>query len=349
MTEIAKKTTMLALRMQQAEEIRQAVACFIPENAENQEVFSKNCLFYIIKNKAVMSDNWLTINNIQVDLFEFLQKMYEMSRCGLSLIDGDFSVVTYAGGQVVCVPEWRAERRIAESKGLTITFLHGKAGDEFMQEANPLKHTFSIRPRKGSFSSISEKEITTKNGGKMKVRQVTNDVIWYAVVAETADGQRFSYVESTENILMRANPKTLQFYNDPNAQHTMYEKFVLRQLLKRLPSNLRGVDFDKVDQPDFEDTEYAEYEDVAPTNVEAKVEEKKPKVLETKLLPLVEGSETWFKMIDSIRAKKVTYEQIARKYDTKPFEAQIRQFFADADKSVSESENNEESPLKLEL
>lgn len=341
--------SLIEQKKMQLAEFQQVASVLLPEKEEDANLFCKNVMFYCLKNKAVMNGETVTVNGITIDIFTFLQKMYEMSRCGLSLIDGEFSVVTYAGGQVVCVPEWRAERRIAESKGLTITFLHGKAGDEFMQEANPLKHTFSIRPRKGSFSAICEKEITTKSGGKMKVRQATNDVVWYAAVAETAGGQRFSYVESTENILMRANPKTLQFYNDPNAQHTMYEKFVLRQLLKRLPSNLRGVDFDKVDQPDFDDTEYAEYEDVAPTNVEAKVEEKKPKVMETKLLPLVEGSETWFKMIDSIKARKVTYEQIARKYDTKPFEAQIRQFFTDADKSVSEDENNEESPLKLEL
>ncbi|MBQ4214698.1 MAG: hypothetical protein II663_00315, partial [Bacteroidales bacterium] len=67
-------------------------------------------------------------------------------------------------------------------------------------------------------------------------------------------------------------------------------------------------------------------------------------------------SETWFKMIESIKAHKVTIEQIARKYDIEPIRAQIEQLF-DTYKETPEANENggetaetaENSPLSLNL
>lgn len=314
------QNTALTMRLQQAEEIKQVVECFIPETTEKQAIFAKNCQFYLIKNKAQMVDGNILINyeekevngkkitkGTKVDLFEFCQKMYLASKAGLSLIDGEFSFITYDGGEVVVVPDFRAEKRIAEEKGLTIGFVHGRKGDTFTIEPDPLKHTFNINSHTGKFAEIKTTKKVSKQGKEYSVNEVQNDILWYGVIAKVNEtGEEFSYVESTQNIILRANPKTQQFYSDPNAKDTMFEKFVLRQLIKRLPSNLRGIDFDKWEGK-FENIEEAEIVEEAP----------KPKTPPTQAkLPLVKGSETWAKMETAIKAGKVKdIAPIERKYE----------------------------------
>ena len=296
----------LAMRLQQANEIKQVVECFIPETTEKQAIFAKNCQFYLIKNKAQMVDGNVVINGVKVDMFEFCQKMYLASKAGLSLIDGEFSFITYDGGEVVVVPDFRAEKRIAEEKGLTIGFVHGRKGDEFTIEADPLKHGFKIQPRKGEFAKIESKTATSKAGKQYAVNEVQNDILWYGVIARVNEtDEEFSYVESTQNILLRANPKTLKFYKDPNAKDVMFEKFVLRQLIKRLPSNLRGIDFDKWEGK-FEQVEDAQIVEETPSQ---------PRPIEQGKLPLVKDSETWEKMTKAIKGGKVKdITAIERKY-----------------------------------
>ena len=302
----------LAVRMQQAEAIKNAVACFIPETPEAQATFSKNCLFYAVKNKAVFNGDVITINGVNVDLFEYLQKMYLASKAGLSLIDGDFSFITYDGGEVVVVPDFRAEKCIAESKGLTIQFLHGREGDTFTQLPDPLQHEFNIKPKAGKFTNIKSKQGTSKSGKAYAINEVENDVVWYAAVAQVNDTNTiFSYVESTENILLRANPKTLKFYKDPNAKDSMCEKFVLRQLIKRLPSNLRGIDFDKWEGK-FEDVDQ---ETTTTANAPAEDTAAKPtRTTQPERLQLVKDSELWGKMVAAIKSGKVTNIAAIDKY-----------------------------------
>ena len=351
-----QQSTALATRLQQAEMIKNAVVCFIPEtDPEKQTLFTKNSLFYLVKNKGYLKDDKVCLPKangepLQIDLFEYLQKMYLASKAGLSLIDGDFQFVPFGGKNptIAVVPDFRAEQKIAEGRGLVISYIHGRAGDEAESLPIPLKHNFTLRSRKQGFDKIKTVNAYTK--------EVENDdVTWYACVAKVeATGEEFSYVESRENILLRANPATLKFYKDPNAKDTMCEKFVLRQLLKRLPSNLRGVDFDKW-LPNFED---AEYEEVAEATAAPTPKESKPKTPpKQELKPLEEGSETWFKMIESIKAHKVTIEQIARKYDIEPIRAQIEQLFEtyketpEANEKGGETAENtaNESPLNLNL
>lgn len=355
-----QQSTALATRLQQAEMIKNAVVCFIPETDEQkQTLFTKNCLFYLVKNKGFLQGDKVCLPKangeiLQIDLFEYLQKMYLVSKSGLSLVDGEFTPVVYDGGEVVIVPDYRAEKRVAESKGLVITFMHGRRGDTFTIEANPLKHTFTTKERAGEFKSIKKVTKISKKGKEYTVTESESDIIWYACVAEVIETKEvLSYVESTENILLRANPKTLDFYKNPNSQENMFEKFVLRQLVKRLPSNLRCVDFDKWEGK-FEQVEYEEVQE-APTASTPK--ESKPKTPpKQELKPLVEGSETWFKMIESIKAHKVTIEQIARKYDIEPIRAQIEQLFVTYketpeanEKGGETAETDENSPLNLNL
>lgn len=315
MAEIEKRNTMLALRMQQAEEIRQAVACFIPENEEKQGIFTKNCLFYLIKNKASLQGDKVVLPKangepIQIDIFEYLQKMYLASKAGLSLIDGDFQFVPFGGKNptISIVPDFRSEKKIAESKGLVISFIHGRAEDEANQLPIPLQYEFVLRSKKtNNFAEIQKVNAYTQ-------KVVNDDTIWYAAVAQLVDNPdvTYAYVESKQNILMRANPATLKFYEDPNAHHVMFEKFVLRQLLKNLPSNLRGVDFDKW-LPNF-DAEEVPYEEVVENAPKPSKNDEKPKISGEKK-PLEKGSDTWDKMAKAIADKKVTdLAQIERKY-----------------------------------
>ena len=350
-----QQSTALATRLQQAEMIKNAVVCFIPETDEQkQTLFTKNSLFYLVKSKGYLQGDKVCLpkangETLQIDLFEYLQKMYLASKAGLSLIDGDFQFVPFGGKNptIAVVPDFRAEQKIAEGRGLAISYIHGRAGDEAESLPIPLKHNFVLRSRKQGFDKITKVNAYTQ--------EVANDVIWYACIAKVEEtGEEFSYVESRENILLRANPATLKFYKDPNAKDTMCEKFVLRQLLKRLPSNLRGVDFDKW-LPDYEDAEYEEVQD-APKEAPAS-KEAKPKIPpKQELKPLVEGSETWFKMIESIKAHKVTIEQIARKYDIAPIGAQIEQLFDTykeipeaTEKGAETAKTDENSPLNLNL
>ena len=346
-----KQSTALATRLQQAEMIKNAVVCFIPEtDPEKQTLFTKNSLFYLVKSKGFLQGDKVCLpkpngETLQIDLFEYLQKMYLASKAGLSLIDGDFQFVPFGGKNptIAVVPDFRAEQKIAEGRGLAISYIHGRAGDEAESLPIPLKHNFVLRSKKQGFDKITKVNAYTQ--------EVANDVIWYACIAKVeATGEEFSYVESRENILLRANPATLKFYKDPNAKDTMCEKFVLRQLLKRLPSNLRGVDFDKW-LPNFED---AEYEEVQETPTAPAPKEAKPKTPPKQdLKPLVEGSETWFKMIESIKSHKVTIDQISRKYDIEPIRAQIEMLFETYKETPEANEKGaetaENSPLNLNL
>ena len=327
---------------------------FVPLKKNHKFIFFSVGLFYLVKKKGYLQGDKVCLpkangETLQIDLFEYLQKMYLASKAGLSLIDGDFQFVPFGGKNptIAVVPDFRAEQKIAEGRGLAISYIHGRAGDEAESLPIPLKHNFVLRSKKQGFDKITKVNAYTQ--------EVANDVIWYACIAKVEEtGEEFSYVESRENILLRANPATLKFYKDPNAKDTMCEKFVLRQLLKRLPSNLRGVDFDKW-LPNFEE---AEYEEVAEATAEAPTpKESKPKTPpKQELKPLVEGSETWFKMIESIKSHKVTIEQIARKYDIEPIRAQIEQLF-DTYKETPEAnekggetaETAENSPLSLNL
>lgn len=347
-----KQSTALTTRLQQAEMIKNAVVCFIPEtDPEKQTLFTKNSLFYLVKSKGYLHGDKVCLPKangepLQIDLFEYLQKMYIASKAGLSLIDGDFQFVPFGGKNptIAVVPDFRAEQKIAEKRGLAISYIHGRAGDEAESLPIPLKHNFTLRSRKQGFDKITKVNAYTQ--------EVSNDVNWYACIAKVEEtGEEFSYVESRENILLRANPATLKFYKDPNAKDTMCEKFVLRQLLKRLPSNLRGVDFDKW-LPNFEDAEYEEVPE-ATTETPAPKESKPKTPPKQELKPLEEGSETWFKMIESIKAHKVTIEQIARKYDIEPIRAQIEMLFETYAETPEANEKGvetaENSPLSLNL
>lgn len=349
-----KQSTALTTRLQQAEMIKNAVVCFIPEtDPEKQTLFTKNSLFYLVKNKGYLQGDKVCLpkangETLQIDLFEYLQKMYLASKAGLSLIDGDFQFVPFGGKKptIAVVPDFRAEQKIAEGRGLAISYIHGRAGDEAESLPIPLKHNFVLRSKKIGFDKITKVNAYTQ--------EIVNDVVWYACVAKVeATGEEFSYVESRENILLRANPATLKFYKDPNAHHTMCEKFVLRQLLKRLPSNLRGVDFDKW-LPNFEDAEYEEVQEASAEAAAPTTKEAKPKIPpKQELKPLEEGSETWFKMIESIKAHKVTIDQIARKYDIEPIRAQIEMLFETYEETPEANEKGaetaENSPLSLNL
>lgn len=310
-----QQSTALATRLQQAEMIKNAAFLIIPETDEQkQTLFTKNSFFYLVKSKGYLQGDKVCLpkpngETLQIDLFEYLQKMYLASKAGLSLIDGDFQFVPFGGENptIAVVPDFRAEQKIAEGRGLAISYIHGRAGDDAEALPIPLKHNFTLRSRKQGFDKITKINAYTQ--------EVANDVIWYACIAKVEEtGEEYSYVESRENILLRANPATLKFYKDPNAKDTMCEKFVLRQLLKRLPSNLRGVDFDKW-LPNFEDAEYEEVPETAEAPKATK--ESKPKTPPTQAkLPLVKGSETWQKMETAIKAGKVKdIASIERKYE----------------------------------
>ena len=304
-------SNLILKKQEEMAEIATISEFLIPENNEGRQMFNRNVMFYLVKNKAVAKDDMLVVNGITIDKMEFVQKMYEATRSGLSLIDGDFSLVTFQGGEVVVMPNFRSEIRMAEAKGLQFNFIHGREGDTF-EVLGTLQHKFDIKPRKGNFKNIQTKQVSTAKGGSYGVNEYENDVVWYAVECITPTGQRFSYVESTKNILLRANPKTLKFYKDPNAADTMFEKFVFRQLNKRLPSNLAIFDFDKTSNPSFDDVQDAEVvEEVQPQPQPAEPQQPKPTKKRLEI-----DDDNWKKMLKAIsEGKQFTLEQVEKHYD----------------------------------
>ena len=357
-----KQNSAVAVRKEEAmmNQLKKSVDLVIPSSVQDRELFAQNCMLYLAEVNAKINDEFVEIPKkdkdeilAKVPILDFLQVMWNASKRGLNFGCREFSLIPFGGKsqKVSLVVDYRVDRRMIESKNITIEFLHGKATDVVYEFPNPLKHEFPTRNEKRQmiFKTIEGKGYTAKT---------TNDVVWYACIARHNEtGEELSYVESAENIRLRANPSTFNFYTNPNAQDTMYEKFVLRQLAQRLPTEWGGEDWDKVGNIPFEEAEYEEVAEAtaAPTPKEAK--EAKPKTPpKQELKPLVEGSETWFKMIESIRAHKVTIEQIARKYDIEPIRAQIEQLF-DTYKETPETnekggetaETAENSPLSLNL
>ena len=342
MTEIVKKEqSALAMKDEQMEVIKKGMELVIPETDLNKKVqFAQNCMLYLVENKAEIRDGQVTIKSkddkelFSFGVLDFLQKMWIAVKKGLSFGCKEFTLVPFGGKSptIAVVPDFRIEKKRIEEKGISISFLHGKLGDEVFETANPLKHEFKLQKRPMTFKKIE---------GKGYSATTDNDVLWYACIAKNIEtGEELSYVESRQNIELRANPASFQFYRNPNAIDSMYDKFVMRQLVKRLPSNWGGENWDRIEDIPFED---ADYEEVAETN------QQKPKTPPTqKLLPLVEGSETWFKMVESVKSHKVTIEQIARKYDIEPIRSQIETLFATYSESKSE-DAEEESPLKLNI
>ena len=355
-----KQNSAVAVRNEEAmmNQLKKSVDLVIPSSVQDRELFAQNCMLYLAEVNAKINGEFVEIPKkdkdeilAKVPILDFLQVMWNASKRGLNFGCREFSLIPFGGKsqKVSLVVDYRVDRRMIESKNITIEFLHGKASDIVYEFPNPLKHEFPTRKEKRqmSFKPIEGKGYTAKT---------TNDVVWYACIARHNEtGEELSYVESAENIRLRANPSTFNFYTNPNAQDTMYEKFVLRQLAQRLPTEWGGEDWDKVSNIPFED---AEYEEVTETPATPAIKEAKPKTPpKQELKPLEEGSETWFKMIESIRAHKVTIEQIARKYDIEPIRSQVEMLFdtyketAEANEKGTEMAKNtaNESPLNLNL
>jgi hypothetical protein len=348
----------VAVRKEEAmmNQLKKSVDLVIPSSVQDRELFAQNCMLYLAEVNAIINGEFVEIPKkdkdeilAKVPILDFLQVMWNASKRGLNFGCREFSLIPFGGKsqKVSLVVDYRVDRRMIESKNITIEFLHGKESDIVYEFPNPLKHEFPTRNEKRpmTFKTIEGKGYTAKT---------TNDVVWYACIARHNEtGEELSYVESAANIRLRANPSTFNFYINPNAQDTMYEKFVLRQLAQRLPTEWGGEDWDKVSNIPFEDAEYEEVAE-APTPKEVKeVKESKPKTPpKQELKPLVEGSETWFKMIDSIKSHKVTIDQVARYYDIDPIRAQIKKLF-DTYKETPEANEKggetEENPLNINL
>ena len=301
----------LAFRTQQAEEIKKVVPLIIPEDGENKELFARNCMLFIVENDVMIEDGKVIIPNksdekktITMPVVDFVGKMWRASKLGLNFGCREFALIPFGGEKkqtVQIVPDYRVERKRVEEKGITIRFLHGYDGDKVYMHPDPLKHRFECHEQEMVFSEIEG------SGNNLKIE---NKVVWYACVARNnATGEELSYVESAKNILLRANPAWRGFYDNPNSVDSMYDKFVMRQLIKRLPSNWGGENWDKIEDIPFEEVaeEATKQIEEAPAPT--------PRPIEQEKRHLEKDSETWEKMEKAIKGGKVKdITAIERKY-----------------------------------
>ena len=73
----------LALRKQQAEEIKRVVPLIIPEDGENKELFARNCMLFIVEYDVTIKDGMVIIPNksdekktITMPVVDFVGKMW---------------------------------------------------------------------------------------------------------------------------------------------------------------------------------------------------------------------------------------------------------------------------------
>ena len=122
--------------------------------------------------------------------------------------------------------------------------------DDAFVEIKPYSHTFNIKPKANLTKKI-------ENG------KAVNDVLFYGVeIVKKSTGLAVcSYVESTENIRARANFNNDMFHNSPNAQDTMYVKFVLNRAYEFLKN------YGENSLPDIDKLE--DYKSLAPVDAVA--------------------------------------------------------------------------------
>ena len=126
MTEIVKKEqSALAVKDEQMEVIKKGMELVIPETDLNKQVeFARNCMLYLVENKAEIRDGQVTIKSkddkelFSFGVLDFLQKMWIAVKKGLSFGCKEFTLVPFGGKNptIAVVPDFRIEKqRIEES------------------------------------------------------------------------------------------------------------------------------------------------------------------------------------------------------------------------------------------
>ena len=264
------------------EQIFNTIELFDPEIAQQ---LTQNLFSYFLLNRVEVTDTEVIISTkedgkvkkINYDKGQFYAKMVKLAKDGLDLLNNDFSLTprfnaAFNNWDVVVVISYKKPLQILSERGYNVNVYFLRQGDTFV-ELRPYVHKFDIKPKVNLTKKI-------ENG------KAINDVLFYGVeIVKATTGQAVcSYVESTENIKARANFNNGIFPNSPNAQDTMYLKFVLNQaynFLKNYGEN-RLPDIDK----------HEDYSSLAPIDTKA-IPANAPDPKIKKLKKLEQNTKTW--------------------------------------------------------
>jgi hypothetical protein len=282
------------------QEINDTIALFDPEMAQQ---LGQNLFTYFLLNRVEVTDDEVIISTkqrgelkkINYNRGQFFAKMIKLAREGFDLLAGDFSLSPfwdatfkqYSPGVVI---SYKKHLQILLEKGYTVNVYYLRKGDTFI-EVRPYFHKFDIKPKVNLTKKI-------ENG------KAINDILFYGVeIVKIETGKPVcSYVESTENIKARANFSNDMFHNSPNAQDTMYVKFVLNRAYDYLKN------YGEIGLPDIDKLE--DYSSLAPIDVAATPE---PKI--KKLRKLEKNTKTWELAKKRLAEQTATLAQIEANFE----------------------------------
>jgi len=287
------------------QEINDTIALFDPEMSQQ---LGQNLFTYFLLNRVEVTNDEVIISvknrgelkKINYNKGQFFAKMVDMARQGFDLLAGDFSLTpfwdaTFKQYSPSVVISYKKHLQILLEKGYTINVYYLREGDTFV-EVKPYVHKFNIKPKVNLTKKI-------ENG------KAINDVLFYGVeIVKIETGKPVcSYVESTENIKARANFSNDMFHNSPNAQDTMYVKFVLNRAYDYLKN------YGEIGLPDIDKLE--DYSSLAPIDVAAISENATPETKIKKLRKLEKNTKTWELAKKRLEEQTATLAQIEANFE----------------------------------
>ncbi len=287
------------------EQINSTIALFDPEMSQQ---LGQNLFTYFLLNRVEVTEDEVIISvknrgelkKINYNKGQFFAKMIEMARQGFDLLAGDFSLTpfwdaTFKQYSPSVVISYKKHLQILLEKGYTVNVYYLRKGDSFI-ELKPYVHKFDIKPKVNLTKQIQ--------GNK-----AVNDILFYVVeIIKIETGKPVcSYVESTENIRARANFNNDMFHNSPNAQDTMYVKFVLNRAYEFLKN------YGENSLPDIDKLE--DYSSLAPIDVAAISENATPEPKIKKLRKLERNTKTWEAAKKRLEEQTATLAQIEANFE----------------------------------
>lgn len=287
------------------EQINDTIALFDPTMSQQ---LGQNLLIYFLLNRVEVTDDEVIISTkqrgelkkINYNRGQFFAKMIEMARQGFDLLAGDFSLspfwdATFKQYSPSVVISYKKHLQILAEKGYSVNVYYLRKGDTFV-EIKPYFHKFDIKPKVNLVKKI-------ENG------KAVNDVLFYGVeIVKIETGKAVcSYVESTENIKARANFSNDMFHNSPNAQDTMYVKFVLNRAYDYLKN------YGEIGLPDIDKLE--DYSSLAPIDTVSIPENATPETKIKKLRKLEKNTKTWEAAKRRLEEQTATLEQIEANFE----------------------------------
>lgn len=321
------------------EQINDTIALFDPEMSQQ---LGQNLFTYFLLNRVEVTNDEVIIltkqkgevKKINYNKGQFFAKMIDMAKQGFDLLAGDFSLTpfwdaTFKQYSPSVIISYKKHLQILLERGYSINVYYLRQGDTFV-ELKPYVHKFDIKPKAN---------LTKKIEGNKAV----NDILFYGVeIIKKSTGKPVcSYVESTENIRARANFSNEIFHNSPNAQDTMYVKFVLNRAYEYL------IKYGEIGMPDVNKLEdYANLAPVGATAIPQNTTTPEPTI--KKLKKLEQNTKTWELAKKRLEEQTATLEQIEANYEVAESDMlELRKIVSKNAVSVKVDEAEEVDPLKI--